>query len=382
MMKKLKHPSVPLLGSLVAALVTLAAFGSSSFGSATRARAKPGSVSTAAATSQQEVAAARAFINARLSAGSLKSFSAGSSYKPPTGERIGIVSADQGTPNYAQITRSIQQAATLLGWKSTVVDGKGSPAGWNAGIDQLVQQHVKGIFLAAIPDDAVPQALDVAHSAHIPTIAIGAATRLSPPVAHPSLVSIDLSYRQLGEAEADYIIAKSDGKASVALITDQLNPGISKLIGYAVSTLKACSGCSIKSVVQVGNPTNWVTTGATQTQALLSQYPKGKLDYIVPPIDIMTPGVAEALKAAGRSEIKVVTAGCDPTSTVGLGEIRSGGPEVFCSTSSNPWLAYAAVDQMGRYFAHLPTHDTVVPTPYWNKSNLPPKSTGTAGFVV
>jgi ribose transport system substrate-binding protein len=332
---------------------------------------------TSSAAAQAYVAKAKAFVAAHLKP---TQFSAGTPYRPTPGKRIGIVSAGQNNALNAEIVTAAQAAAKAVGWTTVVYDGKGTPSGWNAGIQQFVQQKVDGIFDVAVADDAVPQARAAASAAHIPVANLGAGIRFSKPVADPSFVSIDLPYQLMGQMEGNYLVAASNGKAKVAFFTSQPIPPVLQVAKIAQGILKQCAGCKLVSSVEVGLPQNWTATGATQTQSLLSRFGKGQLEYIAEPLDIMTQGVTEALTAAGRSEVKIVSTGCTPGLTPGLAQIQKGGPTVFCNTPPLRDFGWAAVDQMGRRFAGLPTHDVVTPLPFFNTANLTstsPDSTST-----
>jgi ribose transport system substrate-binding protein len=313
------------------------------------------------------VAKAKAFVAAHLKPAP---FSAGKAYTPPPGKTIGIVSAGQSDSITAELVAAAQQAAKAVGWKTVVFDGKGSPVGWNAGIQQFVQQKVDGIFDVAIADNAVPQALDAAFSAHIPVITIGSGTLASKPVEHPSFVSTDLDYNLIGQMDGYYMVAASNGTAKVAFFTIQPIPSVYEVSTVAKNIVRQCVGCKVQASIEFGLPANFTAAAATQTQSLLSRFGKGQINYIYPPLDIQTQGVTEALTASGRSEIKMVASGCTPGVTPGTDQIRKGGPVVFCDTPPNAWDSWAAVDQMGRHFAGLPTNNVQVPLHFWDSSNL------------
>jgi ABC-type sugar transport system substrate-binding protein len=186
-------------GALSVALVALLVSACSSGGKTTSASTGGTSSSQSGGAStlseRAYVAKAKAFVAAHLKEAP---FDAGSAFTPTPGKTIGIVSASQEDPIDVKIAAATQEAATAVGWKSVVLDGKGTPGGWNAAIQQFVQQKVDGIVDDAVADSAVPAALAAASAAHIPVISVGAGTLASKPIAHPSFASVDLPLRAHG----------------------------------------------------------------------------------------------------------------------------------------------------------------------------------------
>jgi ribose transport system substrate-binding protein len=361
------HRLTVALATLIFAGV-VAACSSSGGGAAPSNGASAGSTGTSSAAAAN-VASAKAFFVAHATP---TSFSGGTPFKPPTGKHIGVVSCDQGNPACADIAQAAQQAGDVLGWTTTVVDGKGTVVGFNEGMQQLIQDHVDGIFLDAIPDDAVVQGLNAAFAAHIPVISLGAGTLLSAPVQHPSIASIDQPYALMGQMQGDFMVMASNGTAKAAFMEDNQIPALEKIETTAIGVLKACTGCTVDATVEVGTPTNFTSSGAAQTQALLSRFPKGELDYIVPLTDGMTSGVTQALTAAGRTDVKNVSDGCTPGLTPGLDQMfNKSGPTVYCTTPPNDWYSWAGVDQMARHFANLPVHNIEIGVSFWTLSTLP-----------
>jgi ribose transport system substrate-binding protein len=351
------------LSLAVAVLFVLVLSACSSSGKATSAS----NAGTSSSAAQAYVAKAKAFVAAHLKQAP---FNAGKAYTPPPGKTIGILSAAQGDPLDLKEADSVQAAATAVGWKSVVLDGKGSPAEWNASIQQFIQQKVDGIFNVAVADNTVPAAMAAAAAAHIPVISVGAGTLASKPIAHPSFASVDLPYGFMGQMEGYYMVAASNGTAKAAFMTSNLVPAVNQLITGSEDIVKQCAGCKVLDTSEVNLNANITPGIATQTQSLLSRFGKGQIDYIVPPLDFMTEGATQALTAAGRSDVKLLTNGCVPGVTPGLDMIRKGGPVIFCNTPDEDWFGWAAVDQMGRHFAGLPTSNFLLPLAFWDPSNL------------
>jgi ribose transport system substrate-binding protein len=365
-----------LLVILVAALgATVAACGSSSgisTGSVNAIAAADGGGASGGATESQQAAVAKKFVDAHFKA---LVFNPGQPFKPPTGKRIGILTVSAANPGAAEIVQGVQQAAQQLAWQTTVVDGKGVPAEWSAGLDQLVQSRVDGIVTVGIADKGIPAAMKDAAAAKIPVSSVGAGTRLDPPIANPSKVDTDLETTLMGRMQANYMIANAQGHPRIVLITDAAIPALLDISKATEQVFSKCSGCKILESVEMGEPANWTPAAATATQAILNRYPAGTIDYLVPPYDAATQGVTQAIKAAHRTDVKVVSGGCIPNITGGIEQMRSRqGPVVYCNVTANKWMGWAGVDTLARLLVGQKPPDVGIPPAFYEDDNLPPGS--------
>jgi ribose transport system substrate-binding protein len=278
---------------------------------------------------------------------------------PPKGQKIGILSCGQAEADCRRETGYAQDAIKALGWSSVVADGQLSPQGWNTGLLTLVNDHVNGIIMFAVADSAVPEGLAAAAHAKIPVVNEGSGNSLAKPVANPSAANVDYPYAEMGQALASYIVVQSLGKAKVALLTDSLFPSLTQIADAEKATFAKCNGCSVVNTTEVGQPSNVIGAAAADTQALLARYPKGALNWIIPPVESFAPGVIEAITTAGRTDVHEVNAGC---TQVSLPDIRQ--PDgiakacIFTDEELGPWMA---VDEMVRILAHETPENQIIP---------------------
>jgi ribose transport system substrate-binding protein len=356
---------------ITAASVPVAACGSATVATTVSAGAAGGGGSGNAGESQQ-AAAAKKFVDAHFKP---LVFDAGKPHTPPKGKRIGILTVSAANPGAAEIVQGVQQAATQLGWQTSVVDGRGVPADWSAGMDQLVQAKVDGIVTVGIADKGVPTAMRDAAAAKIPVSSVGAGTRLDPPIANPSQFVTDLQTTLMGEMQANYMIANAHGRPRIVLMTDAAIPALLNISKATEQVFSKCTGCKILDKIEMGEPANWTPAAASATQAILNRYPQGSIDYLVPPYDAATQGVTEAIKSAHRTDVKVVSGGCIPKVTGGIEQLRSGqGPVVYCNVTANKWMGWAGVDGLARLMAGQKPADVGIPPAFYEHDNLPPAS--------
>jgi ribose transport system substrate-binding protein len=241
------------------------------------------SSATAASPSTQAAAAPAGAADATL-----KKLYAGVFQPPPTGgpkavsgKHIYIVSCGQQFPTCATYVRSVQDAAKVLGWQSTVVDGKGQGSTFNAGVKQAVSARADAVVTVSFDCPAIKSSLLAAKAAKVPVFnyagldcddaSFGSGQALfAASLDTMGSTKITDYYSARGKGNADYIAArleaagKTDGKVLAMESIDQAG----HKAGWQAfeQELKAkCPGCSLKrvtfTVAQVPNPAaqNWKT---------------------------------------------------------------------------------------------------------------------------
>jgi ribose transport system substrate-binding protein len=101
-----------------------------------------------AARSQDAVAQAKADV-ARYAGPQTKWEGPTSAPKPDAGKSIVYLSGDEQNDISHLYGVYIKEAAEKLGWKVTVIDGKGSPTSWLAGMNQAIALKPNGIAMFA-----------------------------------------------------------------------------------------------------------------------------------------------------------------------------------------------------------------------------------------
>ena len=142
----------------------------------------------------------------------------------------------------------IKEAGEKLGWSVTIIDGKGSPTSWLAGINQAIA--LKPDWHRPFRGRCEPSRSDqgrrgAGHQIRRPA-------RGGIPGPQPDLnlfVNIQEDPREIGKAEADWAIADSNGKAHVVILSHN---------EYAIAIVKSmatkdeiekCGGCKVLDYV-------------------------------------------------------------------------------------------------------------------------------------
>ncbi|WP_343315496.1 substrate-binding domain-containing protein [Brucella sp. BE17] len=298
------------------------------------------SASVIAATSEDVISEAKQYVeNSSRNRGEWP----GPTQSPPMaeGKSITIISCHQAS-NCAIDAAGAKEAATAAGWTATVVDGKGDPAIYNAAIRTAVNAGVDGIITIAIAPSLIRDGLRYAQERDIPVVngaEIASDSDLF--AAH-----VDREFAAQGEQMGKWMIADSGGTAKAVLLrADEFQAVIERQSNVA-KAFENCADCKILDSVNLT-----VSQGANPSyiqqlvQSLVARF-GDDLNYIVSPYGTLDGLIVPALRAAGRSDVKVV--GYDGNAQQ-MQLCRQGQVGAVAVTLLS-WSGWAGVDQMNRVF--------------------------------
>jgi len=309
--------------------------------------------SSEAADSSSVVAAARATVD---------KFIAGTETKPPAsgpkavaGKSIYVISCGQAVPGCSLQTNAAVDAGKTLGWNVTLVDGAfGANDGYNKGIRQAIAAHANGIILVSIDCNMVTQPLREAKSAGLKVIGQNSFPcaddpSLMTPVSYSSGTPSLASFGQAeGIAQADYIIAKTDGKAKILNFRFVDNTFAIQITKGFDSEIAKCTGCSVKpadiALSDYGTPSGF---SRKVSSALLGA---GDVDAVRVPFDsFITGGVGQAVVNAGKAANTLVIGSEGFEANLNL--IREKRGQSAAIASDQQWIGWGSADAMNRVFA-------------------------------
>ena len=138
--------------------------------------------------------------------------------KPMPGKKVVFLSGDEQNDISQLYGVYIKEAGEKLGWKVTIIDGKGSPTSWLAGLTRRSRSSPTASpcspTRASLQD---PIKAGVAQG--IKFVGLHAAGLPGPQPDLNLFVNIQEDPREIGKAEADWVIADSDGKARVVILS-------------------------------------------------------------------------------------------------------------------------------------------------------------------
>jgi ribose transport system substrate-binding protein len=281
-----------------------------------------------------------------------------SSPKPDAGKKVVYLSNDENNDASHAWGVAIKEAAAKIGWDVTIIDGKATPTGWISGMNQAIALKVDGI-ITSVDAASIQDPMQSAAAAHIPVVGIHAAALPGPDAKLGLFTNIQQDPREIGKAQADWVIADSDGKARV-VVTSHNEFAIAETKSQAVvQRLKQCSGCTLleysnSPIAEVAQRQPQLVTSWVQkygTPLYITAVADYTLDFQVP-----------ALRDAGVDPSAVKLIGADGQKSA-YERIRSGQYQVVTVSEPVDMQAYQAVDELNRALHGQPPSG-FVQTPY------------------
>jgi ribose transport system substrate-binding protein len=233
--------------------------------------------------------------------------------KAPAGKNVWLISAGQAETVVSNDIQGASDAAKMLGWKPTIFDGKFEPNRYAEGIREAIANKADGIVMVLIDCDLVKGPLQQARAAGIKVVGVEAFDCNETSPGAQSLFSASLPYvegtynnwiENYGRAQADWLIAHTNGKASVVYPKTDEVKGFTVIREGAEKELAKCSGCEFHTYNF--RQTDLGPQVRTETQQALLRYPNAN-SIILPYDSLVTGGVAAAISSSGR-KITVVGA--------------------------------------------------------------------------
>lgn len=273
----------------------------------------------------------------------------------PAGEPLNlyVVSCGEQVPGCAVPAAAVKEAGEVVGWTSTIADGKLNPEGFATAIRQGIAGGADVIIPIGIGCGVAQAAFQEAVDAGISIVGGGGVDDCDPKLwASGRLWLPDYTpvqqWEAFGQLQADYAFGKTNGdvKAVVLNFTGQVwGPWITD--GFTAELEE--TGGEVLATVDVSDPE--VGDGSfvqKVTTALLSQ---PDANVLIVPIDgWLTNGLAAALVQAGLDEQLLVIgrSGDEPA----LDLIRQGGAGIDATIGSAvQWGAWGSVDTALRVLA-------------------------------
>jgi ribose transport system substrate-binding protein len=286
---------------------------------------------------------------------------------PQSGKKIAVVECAAQNTGCAAAAENVKQANAAIGWSTSILDGKGNPAGASQAMISAINDGADGIVLIAIASPTIIQGMSAAKKANVPVVSVVGD--------NPVGTGTDQVYAEIsgstvesGKAIADYFIVHSNGKAKVASFhVASLVSTVNRYKGF-INEIKKCSGCSV---------------AADKTYGLVSQSEftnliKGTINanpgiqYIFVDISQYATIAATALQQMGlQKKIGVAGVDCLPPE---VQSIKGQTGEVACANARVALSGYAATNELIRAFAKEKPLDEAYPFRLIDKSIIDKES--------
>jgi ribose transport system substrate-binding protein len=251
-------------------------------------------------------------------------------------------------PNDA--SAGVVNAAKAIGWKTHLINGKGTPSGYVDAINQAISEHVDGIVLVAMPVDVLAKQIQAANKAGIPVVS--ALPGLPAPESPSKFGLFDYvraDYDAQGRTLADWVIQAAPHGAQVIRLESPEFSDLTHESKVFEQTLEA-AGPTYKVVDVVSSPVTDILGGPQGVQRLaasLRRHPQAKFVFILS--ESWAQIFLQAQKLTGRTDVTGL--GSDGDASVPL--VAKGEKLVMMGPDSKTYGWYA-IDGMIRAFNRKP----------------------------
>lgn len=288
------------------------------------------------------------------------------SVKPVAGAKIDIIVCKVGT-SCEEVGRKAASIAQQLGWTANVLDGQGTPEGFQKAFSTAAANKPDAVITVAIPENQVADGIAELQKTKIPVVGISA-VKEGGTVGYDATVSSRETFQSV--LQVTQAVADSKGTAKAVFLWDVGYPHLVEALNTSKKVFEACTGCQLlevreRTLTQATDPIEMqnITTSLIQKHG-------NDLQYIFTPYGNGVESIIAALHAAGRTDVKVLSKNAEPER---LGSVAKG--EQFADFGAvRGWNAYAAIDQVVRLLAGqpaLPDAEQGIPATVFMKSNAP-----------
>lgn len=289
--------------------------------------------------------------------------------KAQPGKHVVLISEDQRNGGALGVSEGVTEAAKVMGWRLTVLDGAGVIANRAAAFGQAIA--LKPDVIIADNDDATEQKVNITKAAATGIKVLGWHSNVKPGPMEgiPLFTNISTDPTVVAQVAAALAIADANGKAGVVVFTDATEK-ISVMKSNAMAAnIKACSGCTVLEVVDT--PLASVSTRIPQMTQSLHQRFGAKWTHSLAINDGFFDFMAPTLRAAG-------SAGSGPPVNISGGDgskaafERIRGSNFQFATVAEPLSLHGwqLIDEANRALAGVPWSGFVAPTHLVTKDNI------------
>lgn len=277
------------------------------------------------------------------------------------GKTVWEISCAESAEGCAVFSRQLKEAADALGWRLKIFDGNfNANNAYATGVRQAVAAGADGIILNGVDCNDIKQPVKEAKAAGVRTVAAQGAFDCTgeslydqvviPNEEHPTPQEM---YRSWGAHKANMVIAEIGGKGKVLDFTLAGVPHVEPVSEGFLGAMEACTDCEVETIGITLSDLS--SNGFVQKVSdALVRNPDAKA-IVVPYDNLVTGGIAPALRNAGSPDVFVV-GGEGLESNMALIRNRAGqSADVAYDVG---WTAWGAADTLNRLFAG---EDSAVP---------------------
>jgi len=285
------------------------------------------------------------------------------------GKKVVFVSLTQNSSGNADASKGAGDAAKLLGWDFTVIDGKGDATDTANALQQAIALKPDGIILASVDPASNKAALDQADAAGIKIVSWHSTSSPGPvPDAH-IIFNVSTPPDQIAYLAGEYAVVHSNGTAKAEVISDrQYQIVVTKTEGIE-KAIKECDTCQLLS--EDNGPFGEVPQRTPSlTNSLLQKFGKD-LGYMLTFNDVYFDFVVPTLKSAGIEPGNppfLISAGDGSVSA--YQRIRDGQFQIATVPEPAYMHGWQLIDELNRAFAGQPPSGYITKVHLVTKDNV------------
>ncbi|MCX4759933.1 substrate-binding domain-containing protein [Streptomyces sp. NBC_01275] len=276
------------------------------------------------------------------------------------GRTLVYVAQAMTNPGVAGAADGVKEAARVIGWNVRVIDGGGTPTGIQAAMSEALTLKPAGIVIGGFDPNATSRQVARAAAAGIPLVGWHALAAPGPSRRPELFTNVTTRVEEVAAVSAQWIIAHSDGRAGVVLITDASIPFARNKSDLIKEELATCPGVRLLASENIP-----IADASSRTpreiSSLLSRF-GGRWTHSVAINDLYFADAAPAFRAAGEK-------GSGPPFNIGAGD---GDPSAFQRINHRQYQSatvpeplslqgWQIVDEFNRAFSGRPASGYVAP---------------------
>ncbi len=281
-----------------------------------------------------------------------------------------FVAADITNGGIAGVARGVEQATHAVGWKLRILDGQASVAGRRQAMNEALALEPNGIILGGFNASEQPAAMRRAHAAHIPVVGWHAASSPGPDPRDGLFTNVSTNPLEVARLAADYVIARSKGRAGVAIFYDSgFQIAVEKALAMQAA-IRRCGRCAVLALENVA-----ISQAQDLMPALVARLVRRYGSRLTDLLAIN----GNYFAGSGAGLFALGIAGDAPPFAVAAGDgdaaefarIRSGDYQAASVAEPLNLQGWQLVDELGRALAGAPPSGYVAPPRLITRSNVP-----------
>lgn len=290
----------------------------------------------------------------------------------PAAPTVGQVSAGKGLIAYSQAgmenewramnTKEMEKAAKAAGYDFVWTNANSDPAKQLADVESLLAQKPVLLVIAPLEYEALAPVPEMANKAGVPLIVVDRALKGEPGTGNYQVL-LTTDFVDTGRQVATDVVeelTKKNGSPKGKLLHIMGTKGASPVIDEEKGILEVLKDYPEIEIVSTCDGQYSREPGRKCTEDLLQAFPKGSIDGIIYDSDDMSVGGIQAIKAAGREELKGYLWGKDGI-VDGLQAMIDGWitfsvqtPPFFGQSTMDKWQLYLDKQSLGEPVQYVP----------------------------